>query len=80
MPAATSLGLLYAAPAAGALLAVATSGWTGRVHHHGRAVILAVLAWGLAITGLGPAPSVPRACARRCGGSASLPDPPAPLD
>jgi len=74
-----------AAPAAGALLAVATSGWTGRVHHHGRAVILAVLVWGLAITGLGPAdlgpaPSVPRACARRCGGSASLPDPPAPLD
>ena len=27
----------------------------GRVHHHGRAVILAVLEWGLAITGLGPA-------------------------
>jgi len=47
------LGLLYAAPAVGSLLTTATSGWTGRVHRHGRAVILAALAWGLAIIGFG---------------------------
>jgi MFS family permease len=61
IPAATALGLLYAAPAVGALLASATSGWTRHVHHYGRGVILAVLAWGLAITGLGLAPALPLA-------------------
>ena len=34
------LGLLYAAPSAGALIATATSGWAGRVHRHGLAVIV----------------------------------------
>ena len=63
VPAASALGLLYAAPAVGALLASVTSGWTRRIHRHGRGVILAVLAWGLAITGLGLAPSLPLACA-----------------
>jgi Transmembrane secretion effector len=63
MPAAIALGLLYAAPAVGALLASATSGWTRRVHRHGWGVILAVLAWGLAITGMGLASSLPLACA-----------------
>src|SRR3954470_20242705 len=32
------LGLLYAAPAAGAMLATATSGWITRVRRHGAAV------------------------------------------
>jgi MFS family permease len=59
--AATVLGLLYAAPAVGAFLASATSGWTGRVHRHGIAVILAAGAWGLAITGMGLAQSFPLA-------------------
>jgi MFS family permease len=63
LPAATALGLLYAAPGVGSLVASATSGWTRRVHRHGRGVILAVLAWGLAITGLGLAPSLPLALA-----------------
>jgi MFS family permease len=63
MPAATALGLLYAAPGVGALLASATSGWTQRVHRHGRGVILAVLTWGLAITGMGLAPTLPLALA-----------------
>jgi MFS family permease len=47
------LGLLYAAPSAGALLATATSGWTGRVHRHGLGVIFAAVVWGLAIVGFG---------------------------
>ncbi|MFB7619040.1 MFS transporter [Kitasatospora sp. NPDC056181] len=34
-----ALGLLYSASAAGALLAAATSGWTERVHRHGRLVL-----------------------------------------
>ncbi len=53
------LGLLYAAPAAGSALAFATSGWTARVHRQGRAVILAAVAWGIAITGFGVARSLP---------------------
>ncbi|MFI5282968.1 MAG: MFS transporter [Candidatus Dormibacterales bacterium] len=47
------LGLLYAAPAVGSLLFSATSGWTGRVHRHGLAVIVAAILWGFAIVGLG---------------------------
>lgn len=47
------LRLLYAAPSAGALLATLTSGWTSRVCRHGRAVILAAGAWGVAIAGFG---------------------------
>lgn len=58
---ATALGFLVSAPAVGAFLATATSGWTGRVHRHGMAVILAAGAWGLAITGVGLAPSLPLA-------------------
>jgi MFS family permease len=47
------LGLLYAAPAVGSLLATLTSGWTARVHRHGLMVLLAAGAWGLAIVGVG---------------------------
>jgi MFS family permease len=53
------LGLLYAAPSVGALLATATSGWTARVHRHGLAVIFAASAWGLAVTALGFARGLP---------------------
>lgn len=63
IPAATALGLLYAAPALGALLASVTSGWTGRVHRHGLGVILAVMVWGSSIICLGLAPSLPLALA-----------------
>src|SRR5439155_1954771 len=45
-----ALGLLYAAPSVGALLGTVTSGWTGRVHRHGLAVVFALVAWGFAIT------------------------------
>ncbi len=40
------LGLLYSAETVGAVLATATSGWTGRVHHHGRAIVLAAACYG----------------------------------
>jgi MFS family permease len=51
-----ALGALYAAPSVGAFLATVTSGWTGRVHRHGRAITLAAAGWGLAIVGFGLAP------------------------
>jgi len=47
------LGLLYAAPAVGALGASLTSRWTPRVHRHGLAVMLAAAVWGVAIVGFG---------------------------
>ncbi|HEX6675840.1 MAG TPA: MFS transporter [Actinomycetes bacterium] len=47
------LGLLYAAPSVGALLANATSGWTGRVQRHGRAILVAAAVWGAAIAAFG---------------------------
>src|SRR5580693_4275978 len=50
---ATTVGLLYAAPGAGALLGALTSGWIGRVRRQGFAVICAVIVWGLAIAGFG---------------------------
>ncbi|HXM55311.1 MAG TPA: MFS transporter [Candidatus Dormibacteraeota bacterium] len=55
------LGMLYAAPAAGAMAAMATSGWTNRVNRQGWGVILAAAVWGVAITGLGLAGSLPAA-------------------
>jgi MFS family permease len=50
------LGLLYAAETVGALVATALSGWTSRVQHHGRAIVLAAAAYGacIAIAGLMP--------------------------
>ncbi|GAA3769619.1 MFS transporter [Plantactinospora mayteni] len=47
------LGLLYAAPAVGSLLATVTSGWTGRVHRHGLMVVIAAGLWGVGIIGFG---------------------------
>lgn len=47
------LGLLYAAPSAGSLLATVLSRWTNHVHRHGLAVTLAAGAWGAAIVGFG---------------------------
>ena len=47
------LGLLYAAPAVGSLLATIGSGWTAHVHRHGLMVIIAAALWGVGITGAG---------------------------
>jgi MFS family permease len=44
-----SLGLMYAALPFGSMLVSATSGWTGRVHRHGRAVVCAAMCWGAAM-------------------------------
>src|SRR4051812_31290804 len=43
------VGLLWAAPGVGALASMATSGWAARVHHNGRAIVLAASAWGVFI-------------------------------
>jgi MFS family permease len=59
--AATVLGFLWSAPAAGAFLASLTSGWSRRVHRHGLAVILAAGVWGLAMAAVGVAPALPLA-------------------
>jgi ENTS family enterobactin (siderophore) exporter len=40
-----TLGILYAAPAAGALVGSLTSGWLGSVRRQGRIVILAIAGW-----------------------------------
>ncbi|HET9673042.1 MAG TPA: MFS transporter [Actinomycetota bacterium] len=48
-----ALGLLFAAPAVGALLGALTSGWTGRVERQGIAVIVSVVAWGVAVAAFG---------------------------
>jgi len=45
-----TVGLLYAAPGAGALLGALTAGWVGGVRRQGRAVLVAVTVWGAAIT------------------------------
>lgn len=52
------LGVLYAAPSVGAFLATATSGWTRRVHRHGRAIAVAAMGWGAAIGVFGLASSL----------------------
>ena len=52
------LGLLYTAETIGSLVATATSGWTSRVHHHGRAIVTAAMTYGAAICLAGLAPSI----------------------
>ena len=47
------LGLLYAAPAAGSMLATIGSGWTARVHRHGLMILIAAALWGVGIVGVG---------------------------
>ena len=47
------LGLLYAAPGAGGLVASVLSGWTSRVARQGRAVVVAVCLWGASIAAFG---------------------------
>lgn len=48
-----TVGLLYAAPGVGALIGALTSGWVSSVRRHGRATVIAVIGWGLAITVFG---------------------------
>lgn len=46
---AAGVGILYAAPAVGALIGALTTGWVSAVRRQGLAVLLAVTAWGAAI-------------------------------
>jgi MFS family permease len=48
-----TLGLLYAAPGAGALLMAVVTGWINRVRRQGRLVALVVIAWGAAMAVFG---------------------------
>jgi MFS family permease len=47
--------LLFAAIPAGAVLGGVFSGWVSRVERQGRAVVVCILVWGLAMTGFGVA-------------------------
>jgi MFS family permease len=47
------LGMLYAAPAAGALVASFGGRWIPHVHRHGLAVMLAATVWGAAVVAFG---------------------------
>ncbi|HJR06887.1 MAG TPA: MFS transporter [Pyrinomonadaceae bacterium] len=44
-----TVGLFYAAPSVGALVATLTSGWAKRVHRHGLCVAIAAALWGVAM-------------------------------
>jgi predicted MFS family arabinose efflux permease len=50
------VGLLYAAPGAGALLGSLVTGWCSRVHHQGRAIAACVVIWGVTIALFGVVP------------------------
>ena len=56
---ATTVGLLFAAPSAGALVASLVSGWMTRVRRQGLGVCVAAAGWGVAIAAFGFATSVP---------------------
>jgi MFS family permease len=47
------VGLLFSAPAVGALIGALTSGWTRHVRRQGIAIIIAVALWGVAIAAFG---------------------------
>ncbi len=53
-----AVGLMFAAPSAGALAITVTSGWMGRVRRHGIAIAASAATWGLLITGFGLAPDI----------------------
>jgi MFS transporter, ENTS family, enterobactin (siderophore) exporter len=52
-------GVLYTAPAVGAMAAALTSGWTTRVRRTGRVLLVAVAAYGIAVGLLGLSPLAP---------------------
>jgi len=53
---AATVGLLYAAPSAGALIGSFFTGWVSSIRHQGRAVVLCVIAWGTSIAVFGLVP------------------------
>jgi MFS family permease len=55
---AETVGFLYAAPYAGALVATLLSGWVTRARRQGLGVCIAATAWGAAIVGFGFSPTL----------------------
>ena len=53
-----ALGLLYSAPAVGALVVSLLSGWSAKVKRHGVAIAVSAVLWGVAIIGFGLAPNL----------------------
>jgi MFS family permease len=49
----SAVGYLFAAPGVGALIGALTTGWVSGINYRGRAVIVAVIIWGVAITAFG---------------------------
>jgi MFS family permease len=47
------LGMLYSAPAVGALVVSILSGWSAKVTRHGAAIAVSAILWGVAIIGFG---------------------------
>jgi len=58
---AMAVGLLHAAPGVGALIAALTAGWVSSVKRQGRAVIVAIVVWGVAIACFGISTALPLA-------------------
>jgi MFS family permease len=56
-----TVGLLFAAPGAGALIGAVFTGWVSGIRRQGRAVIVAVIVWGAAIAAFGLVPLLPLA-------------------
>ncbi|MBS0358688.1 MAG: MFS transporter [Proteobacteria bacterium] len=52
------LGLLYAAPSAGMLMASIFSGWTHKVKRHGAAIAISAVLWGVSIAAFGFSSSI----------------------
>jgi len=50
---ATTVGAMFSALAVGGLLGAVLGGWFGRVNRQGRAVVVAIVAWGVCITAFG---------------------------
>jgi MFS family permease len=53
-----AVGLMFAAPSAGAVAVTVMSGWMTRVRRHGLAIAIAAGVWGLAVTAFGLAPDI----------------------
>lgn len=69
----TVLGLMYAAPAVGALVVSATSAWTARVTRYGVAITVAASLWGVAIIAFGVTTTVGTALLTlACAGAADM--------
>jgi MFS family permease len=58
---ASTVGFLYAAPGAGALIGALMTGWVSGVRRQGLAVLVSVVVWGLAIAVFGVVPWLPLA-------------------